>query len=101
MLSASDMNTPTFDIGSQLERLVNDQRVRIGGLIAGALVIAVSFGAVNISHAPKRATKAVLLAPEVSPNIPIIRYWPYPDQRKVEAQAQEKIAKRGVLTARR
>lgn len=105
------MATQTFDIGSPLERLMNDQRVRIGGAIAGALIILTSMIVVNVSNEPSRskATRAVAVLPDVPLNIPILRYWPYPETRRVEATKSVssmrapagKAAKRGVLTARR
>ncbi|MDP1830198.1 MAG: hypothetical protein Q8L48_43440 [Archangium sp.] len=108
------MATQTFDLGSSLERLMNDRRVRIGGLIAGSLVILTSMIVVNVSNGPSRskATKAVAVLPDVPLNIPILRYWPYPETRRVEAAAASttrvsvrapgaRAAKRGVLTARR
>ena len=96
------MSSHTFDFGSQLERLMNDRRVRIGGAIAGAVVFATSLIAVNISHKPPRSK---YVAAEVSPNLPIMRYLPYPEPRKgdvVSVRAPGSKARApGVLTARR
>lgn len=103
------MATQTFDLGSPLERLMNDSRVRIGGVIAGALVILTSMIVVNVSNGPSTSkhTRAVAVLPDVPLNIPILRYWPYPDQRPVAAAVAPgskivKATKAGrVLTARR
>ncbi len=94
----------TFDIGSQLERLMNDRRVRIGGLIAGALVIFSSVIVVNVSNEPSKAKvlKSVAVLPPSPLNIPIMRSWPYPETRRVASSASGvKVVKRNVLTARR
>lgn len=102
------MSTTTFDFGNQLESLMNDRRVRIGGLIAGAVIIATSLIVANVSNDPSyaRRTRSVAVLPDSPLNIPIMRQWPYSDARKVAAVtvrapgAKAKPAKR-VLTARR
>lgn len=109
LLSRTVMSTHTFDFGSQLERMMSNRRVRIGGLIGGALVIMSSLIVVNVSNAPSRsrATKSVAVLPDSPLNIPIMRQWPYP-QASAAATATvtvrapgAKAVKRGVLTARR
>ena len=100
------MSTTTFDFGSQLESLMNDRRVRIGGLIAGAVIIATSMIVANVANDPSyaRSTKSVAVLPDSPLNIPIMRQWPYAPARKVEAvsvrASASKPAKR-VFTARR
>jgi hypothetical protein len=104
------MTTETFAVPSPLERLINDTRVRIGGLIGGALVILVSLIVVNVSNAPSRsrATKSVAVLPAAPLDIPIMRQWPYPAPApktqagtQVTRAAGSKPVKRGVFTARR
>ena len=95
------MSSHTNDFGSKLERLLNDRRVRIGGAIAGAVVIVTSLIAVNITHTPPRSK---YVEASVSPNLPIMRYLPYPEPRKgdvvVSVRAPGSKPAR-VLTARR
>ena len=106
------MSSHTFDPGSHLERLMNDRRVVIGALIAGALVILGSLIVVNVSSGPSTSkhTRAVAVLPDVPLKIPILRYWPYPDPRPAAAAVTViapgskvvKATKAGrVLTARR
>lgn len=78
------MSTQTFEVPSPLERLIADPRVRIGGLIAGALVMLISVIVGNVANAPSRsrAIKAVAVLPDAPLNIPIIRSWPYPPAPK-------------------
>ncbi len=73
------MTTATYEVPSPLERLLADQRVRIGGLIAGALVILVSLIVGNLAQEPSRsrATRAVAVLPEQPLNVPVLRSWPY------------------------
>ena len=101
------MSTHTFEMPSRLETLMNDRRVRMGGLIAGAVVILTSIAVVNISNGPSRSkqTQAVAVLPDAPLNIPMLRQWPYPDSRQaaavtVRAPASKVVAKR-VFTARR
>lgn len=98
------MATHTFDIGSPLERLLNDRRVRIGGLIGGALVIVSSMIVVNVSNAPSthKALKSVAVLPAAPLNIPIMRSWPYPETRRVETVSAPgaKVVKRNALARR-
>jgi uncharacterized membrane protein len=104
------MTTETFDVPSPLERLMNDSRVRIGGLIGGALVIVLSFIVVNVSNTPtqSRATKSVAVLPDAPLNIPIMRQWPYPVQKAGASSGVvqtvrapgAKAVKRTVLTRR-
>lgn len=102
--SADTMATETFDIGSPLERLLNDRRVRIGGLVAGVLVILISLIVVNVAHAPSthKALKSVAVLPDRPLNIPIMRSWPYPETRRVESVSAPgaKVMKRSVLARR-
>lgn len=106
------MSSHTFDAGSHLERLLNDRRVVIGGLIAGAMIVVGSLIVVNVSARPSTSkhTRAVAVLPDVPLNIPILRYWPYPDARPAAAAVTViapgskvvKATKAGrVLTARR
>ena len=102
------MSTHTFEMPSRLETLMNDQRVRIGALIAGAVVIFTSVVVVNVSNGPSRSkhTKAVAVLPDAPLNIPILRQWPYPHVRHVEATVTvrapaSKVPGKRVLTARR
>ena len=96
------MSTTTFDFGRQLERLMNDRRVRIGGLIAGAVIIATSVIVANVSNNPSARARSVAVLPDSPVNVPIMRQWPY--ARNVEAVTVRvpgaRAAKR-VLTARR
>ena len=100
------MSTKTFDFGSQLERLMNDRRIRIAGLIAGAVIISTSLIVANVANDPAnaRSTKTIAVLPDSPLNIPIIRQWPYAHARQVEAVTvrapASKPAKR-VFTARR
>jgi hypothetical protein len=82
------MSNRTFDVGSLLERLVEDRRFQIGGLVLAALVFGGSLAAGHMDVGPKQKRKAVVTAPEVSPNVPIIRFWPYPNPAVVEARAE-------------
>lgn len=81
------MTTNTFDVGSSLDRLVNDSRVRIWAGIAGALVIVISFIVVSVANEPSKSRhlKSVAVLPDAPLNIPIMRSWPYPDSRKVQS----------------
>lgn len=92
------MSNRTLDVGSLLERLVTDRRVQIGGGLLGALVVGVSLaaGSMDVKVKSKR-TAAVLTAPEVSPNLPLIRSWPYPRPMVEEARAD--ALRRGPMTA--
>ena len=95
------MSSHTNDFGSMLERLLNDRRVRIGGAIAGAVVIGASLIAVNITHTPPRSK---YVEASVSPNLPIMRYLPDPEPRKgdvVYSTVRAPGSKARVLTARR
>lgn len=101
------MTYRTLDVAGMFERLVTDRRVQIGGGILGALVVGISLaaGSMDVSVKKKRTT-AVLTAPEVSPNIPLIRNWPFP--RPMVEQARADALRRGpmvpnqrVMTARR
>ena len=100
------MSTKTFDFGSQLERLMNDRRVRIAGLIAGAVIISTSLIVANVANDPAnaRSSKSIAVLPAAPLNIPIIRQWPYAPARKVEAvtvRAPASKPARRVFTARR
>ena len=103
------MSTHTFEVPGRLEILMNDRRVRMGGLIAGVLVIFTSIAVVNISNAPSRSkhTRAVAVLPDAPLNSPILRQWPYPDSRHVAAATvavrapASKVPAKRVFTARR
>lgn len=97
------MTTQTFDVPSPLERLINDRRIVIGALIAGALIIISSLIVVNVSQAPSRASalKSVAVLPAAPLNIPIMRQWPYPAPKVETARAPgAKAVKRNVLARR-
>lgn len=94
--------TETFALPSPLERFMADQRVRIGGLIGGALVILISLIAGNLAQEPSRsrATKAVAVLPETPLNVPILRQWPYP-QAKSSVQAVQTVRAPAAKAVRR
>lgn len=96
------MTTATYEVPSPLERLVNDQRVRIGGLIGGALVILISLIAGNLAQEPSRAraTKAVAVLPDVPLNVPIMRQWPYPQAKSPAVQTVRAPAAKAVRRGR-
>lgn len=83
------MSYRSMDLGSLLERLVSDRRAQVGGAIVGALVLGLSLaaGTMDVSPKRKRATP-VVTAPEVAPNIPLIRSWPFPRPMVEEARAE-------------
>jgi hypothetical protein len=83
------MTSRPLELGSLLERLVSDRRARVGGAIVGALVLGLSLaaGTMDVSHKRKRTTPLVT-APEVTPNIPLIRSWPFPRPMVEEARAE-------------
>lgn len=97
----------TNDLGSLVERLVGDVRYRIGGAIVGGLVMVISLAAGGLDLGPKFKKSTVALAPEVSPNVPLLRFWPYPnpavDEARLEAlrRGPVKGAAPRVMTARR
>ncbi len=101
---SATMATQTFDIGTPLERLMNDTRVRIGAAIAGAVIIFSSVVVVNVANTPSKhkALKSVAVLPDVPLNIPIMRSWPYPETRRVESVSAPgaKAVKRNVLARR-
>ncbi len=102
------MSTQTFDVPSPLERLLNDRRVVIGALIAGALIIISSLVVVNVSQAPSRARalRPVAVLPAAPLNIPLMRQWPYPAPKAETVKVQKvraagaKASKRNVLARR-
>jgi hypothetical protein len=97
---------------SLVERLIGNRRFQLGGLIAGALVLGASLAAANADVGPKQKRAPVVLAPEQSPNVALLRYWPYPSPKVEQARAESlrrgpgkaTVAKRAgqrVITARR
>ena len=82
---------------------MNDSRVRIGAVVVGALVIAVSLGVVNVSHTASRLSKVVAVLPASPLNIPMLRQLPPPEPKKgdVVSVRTAKAPKARVLTARR
>jgi hypothetical protein len=96
------MTTATYEVPSPLERLMNDQRVRIGGLIAGALVIVVSLVVGNLAQEPSRAraTKAVAVLPEQPLNLPVLRHWPYETPKPAIVQTVRAPAAKAVRRGR-
>ncbi len=97
------MSTQTFDVPSPLERLMNDRRIVIGALIAGALIILSSLAVVNVSQAPSRARalKSVAVLPAAPLNIPIMRQWPYPAPKVETAKVQTVRAPGAKVAAKR
>lgn len=71
----------------KFEALMDDKRVRVVGIAASALILAISMGMLVAAKSPMRPIVTGKVLPDAPVNVPMLRSMPYPDMRVFELRA--------------
>lgn len=86
---ASNSHRPAVmdTLAERFEALMDDKRVRVGGVIVSVCVLAVSMGLLAAAKGPLRRIEVGKVLPEVAPQVQVLRASPYPELRVAELRA--------------
>lgn len=71
-------------LAERFEALMDDKRVRVGGIIVSVLVLVVSMGLLAAAKGPLRRIEVGKVLPDVAPQLMVLRASPYTEVRVAE-----------------